>query len=161
MNFDSLSNKPNVDNTRATSDVNQEGQQLRIELMEPTMVFNYDSESWTEHTISPEENGRPDLVSYKYFGTVRYADAILKANGINNPFIFKEGTLLLIPSVDSIKNSTVRPEKNYRITEQDQTGRELNNRVSQNQDIRPNQLRRGQSPFRRTNDNRVILGGGF
>lgn len=47
---------------------------------------------------------RIDLVSLAAYGTDKYADLILKYNGISNPFSLNKDDILLIPTLDTIEN---------------------------------------------------------
>lgn len=53
--------------------------------------------------VTPLEEGRPDLISIKFYGSPSYIDAILCYNRIFNPFSIKTGDLLIIPDVSNEK----------------------------------------------------------
>lgn len=55
---------------------------------------NFDTCTVTEYYV-----GRPDLISFAFYGTDVYGDVICKANGISNPFEINEGDFLIIPSL--------------------------------------------------------------
>lgn len=57
------------------------------------------------HRVEAWEVGRPDKISYKYFTTPDYVDAICKYNGVSNPFSLEEGRLLRIPTKQVIDRS--------------------------------------------------------
>ena len=53
------------------------------------------------HQIKPGEEGRWDLISYKYYQTVDYWWVITQANNVYDPFDSPEaGTIIRIPSLD-------------------------------------------------------------
>lgn len=49
---------------------------------------------------------RPDLISQSAYNNTLYAEYILKYNGISNPFTIGPNDVILIPDLDSAKNST-------------------------------------------------------
>lgn len=62
--------------------------------------------------VVPEEGEmRPDLVSHGFYGDTKYADAILKYNGISNPFSLNSGDLLRIPNSDTMSKFTTPPKQ--------------------------------------------------
>jgi len=48
---------------------------------------------------------RPDLISKAVYNNSLYAEIILKFNGISNPFSIDEGDIILIPNLDSAKET--------------------------------------------------------
>lgn len=48
---------------------------------------------------------RPDLVAKIYFGNSNKLDAILKFNGISNPFSMDEGDIILVPDPEDMKTA--------------------------------------------------------
>ena len=52
------------------------------------------------HQVMPEEEGRLDLISYKYYGTVLLWWVIAKVSLIEDPLTVKAGEVLRIPSKD-------------------------------------------------------------
>jgi len=65
--------------------------------------------SYTVYKVPKEYEMRPDLISGAVYHDSLYAELILKYNGISNPFTIKEGDLILIPSLDSMKAITKKP----------------------------------------------------
>lgn len=64
------------------------------------------------HQISSGEENRYDLISYQYYGTVKYWWVIWIANGIRNPLEpITVGSILRIPAVSSIAKLTVLRER--------------------------------------------------
>jgi len=55
--------------------------------------------------VSEDLSMRADLVSRIYFGNANKLDAILKYNGISNPFSLDEGDIVLIPSKEDMKTA--------------------------------------------------------
>lgn len=56
------------------------------------------------HKVSQADINRLDLVSYKYYNTPIYWWIIAEASGIYNPLIVPEGTILVIPSLQTVYN---------------------------------------------------------
>ena len=48
--------------------------------------------------------GRPDLISFVFYGTDVYGDIICKANDISNPFEMNIGDVLIIPTLYNVGN---------------------------------------------------------
>ena len=70
-------------------------------------IFNDDKSSGIVFNIYrvPESMiMRIDLISLAAYGTDKYADLILKYNGISNPFSINKDDILLIPTLDTIEN---------------------------------------------------------
>ena len=55
------------------------------------------------YKVSKEYEMRPDLISNVVYNDPSYAEFILKFNGISNPFTLKEGDIILIPNLSSMK----------------------------------------------------------
>ena len=70
----------------------------------PTERF---SEYDAYHTVTAVDHQRPDLISYHYFGTVDYFWLILLANDIINPFDLPIGSILRIPSPETVINQWI------------------------------------------------------
>jgi hypothetical protein len=49
--------------------------------------------------VSEAYVGRPDLISFVYYGTDQYGDVICKVNEISNPFELNEGMVLFVQSL--------------------------------------------------------------
>lgn len=54
------------------------------------------------HQVELSEQGRLDLISYRYYNTTHLWWVIAKASDIYNPLEVKEGDILRIPTLDSI-----------------------------------------------------------
>lgn len=65
--------------------------------------------SYSVYKIPKEFEMRPDLISGAVYNNSGYAEFILKFNGISNPFTIKEGDIILIPSLDSMRAVTSKP----------------------------------------------------
>lgn len=63
--------------------------------------FIYDSELGVKalHYVMVDQIGRIDKISYKYFGSGEFVDAICVVNNIFNPFSVNEGDILVIPNL--------------------------------------------------------------
>jgi hypothetical protein len=59
--------------------------------------------SYTVYKVPKEYEMRPDLISGAVYNNSQYTELILKYNGISNPFTIKEGDIILIPNLDSMK----------------------------------------------------------
>lgn len=59
------------------------------------------------HTVTSSEQGRLDLVSYKYYGTTRLWWVIAMVNGIPNPSELEPGIVLRIPPIDIVNTEIV------------------------------------------------------
>lgn len=83
------------------------------DLSEPTLKPNYDSPNFKigrTVQITQEYEMRPDLISFWAYGVDSYADVILKANGISNPFSIREGDIILIPDLEMFMNFYQKPK---------------------------------------------------
>lgn len=159
--------------------VERRGEEI-VDLLEPTLVVDTESENFNVdgvHVVSRETEMRPDLIALSFYGDSSYADLILKANGVSNPFSIEEGDRLLIPKVDPAKSFYGRqkqptpPEQEIedpRITpdrkgkkdksrqeKQKEASGQRRNGASENRP--PNELREDEQPFR-FEDGRVRLG---
>lgn len=65
--------------------------------------------SYSVYKVPKEFEMRPDLIAGAVYNNSLYAEYILKFNGISNPFTIKEGDIILIPSLDSMRAVTVKP----------------------------------------------------
>jgi hypothetical protein len=77
----------------------------KLTMAVPTFIFMEMAESSVQgvHIVEDDESCRVDLVSLSEYGTHDHVDAILKFNGISNPFSIKEGDVLYIPKIDVAK----------------------------------------------------------
>lgn len=68
--------------------------------------------STSRYRVSEQDLMRPDLISYKVYGTVNYWWVILVINNIQNPFLdLSVGQMLLIPN----ENDLYDFRKKYRL----------------------------------------------
>jgi hypothetical protein len=58
------------------------------------------------YRVPMEYSMRPDLISQASYNNTIYAEYILKYNGISNPFSISEGDVIVIPDIDSAKETT-------------------------------------------------------
>lgn len=63
--------------------------------------------SYTVHTVSKDQAGRPDLISFYYYKTTDLWWAIMVFNGITDPRDLVEGNQLKIPEYQQILNGLV------------------------------------------------------
>jgi hypothetical protein len=77
----------------------------KLTMSTPSFIFLEMAESSVQsvHVVESDETCRIDLVSLSEYGTHDHVDAILKFNGISNPFSIIEGDVLLIPKIDVAK----------------------------------------------------------
>tara|TARA_B100000768_G_C11281893_1_gene379109 strand:- start:2808 stop:3281 length:474 start_codon:yes stop_codon:yes gene_type:complete len=95
----------------------------KLTMSTPTFIFLEQEESSVQgvHVVENDETCRIDLVSLSEYGTHDHVDAILKFNGISNPFSIKEGDVLYIPKIDIAKKKfKLTLNKNYKNPIRDQ-----------------------------------------
>ena len=63
------------------------------------------------HVVEAHQEGRLDIISNIYYGTPAYFWAIAGANNIIDPMTIVSGTVLLIPSIDSLYSRGAPLEK--------------------------------------------------
>jgi hypothetical protein len=61
--------------------------------------------------VNEYENMRPDLIANRLYGDISLWDALLKYNGISNPFSVKQGTLMYVTSDSSLLGSYANPKE--------------------------------------------------
>ena len=142
MNLRSLNNKNVVDG--------------KAIMTEPTMVFLEDIDIIIEHTVELREQGRPDLISLKYYGIHDNTDFVLKFNGISNPFSMSEGDIIDIPVNQERFVKFIKPTrllgdskkdqfiKERRLTEKDKKRLEFLQSIAEKEALPPNRLKTGQ-----------------
>jgi hypothetical protein len=89
----------------------------KLTMSTPSFIFLEMAESSVQsvHVVENDETCRIDLVSLSEYGTHDHVDAILKFNGISNPFSITEGDVLLIPKIDVAKKKwKLTLNKNYK-----------------------------------------------
>lgn len=86
-----------IDNKKISDD--------KLTMASPSFLFLEIGESSIQsmHVVEADETCRIDLVSLSEYGTHDHIDAILKFNGISNPFSITEGDILFIPNIDISK----------------------------------------------------------
>lgn len=67
--------------------------------------ITFNNNSSTVHVVSPIEAYRPDLISYRFYGTVKQAWVILAANNLALPYNLEPGMKILIPNIASLQGS--------------------------------------------------------
>lgn len=73
------------------------------------------SESDSYYTITTVDRRRPDIISYRFYGTVDYFWIILLANNVLDPFDIEINTILRIPSPSTVLSKwLVRPVSQVR-----------------------------------------------
>jgi hypothetical protein len=73
-----------------------------VRMTRPSILFmDIDNTNYTEHIVGIDEVGRVDLIAHREYSGDWYGDIILKFNNISNPFSFKAGDVLRIPSKDA------------------------------------------------------------
>ena len=73
-----------------------------VRMARPSILFaDIDGSGYTDHIVGIDEVGRVDLIAFREYSGDWYGDIILKFNNISNPFSFKAGDTLKIPSRDA------------------------------------------------------------
>lgn len=81
-----------------------------IDLISSTFKFNTDGSSLGPILVLPEEAMRPDRLAERVYGNSERWDALLKFNGVSNPFSLDSDTLLLAPA-DIVFNKMISPPR--------------------------------------------------
>lgn len=58
---------------------------------------NQTTHDYSWHVVEPDEEMRPDAISFLYYGTENYTDILCKYNNISNPFSIEAGQVIRIP----------------------------------------------------------------
>jgi len=152
--------------------ITKDGEQ-RINISEPSLVLDGQIIPTKVHRVYEHEEMRPDLISIAYYNSPSHADAILKFNGISNPFSIKEGDWLYIPPITEINKSFIALEETEnkprevfidknKMSEQDKKRVEYlknlraNSKSSQN--LAPNMMKTGESGITQNGDGTMTLG---
>ena len=69
------------------------------DLTAPSFIYDADLGVKSLHYVMQDQVGRMDKISYKYFGSGEFVDAICVVNNIFNPFSVNEGDILVIPNL--------------------------------------------------------------
>lgn len=74
---------------------------FKVLLSQPTMFFTYVGDEFNQEKteVYEGEEGRPDLISIRVYGSDDHVDLILKYNGISDPFSLAVGDKLNIPKL--------------------------------------------------------------
>lgn len=141
MNLSSLKNKNVVDG--------------KVIMTEPHILFFDSVDVVFEHIVALREEGRPDLISLKFFGDHSYTDLILKFNGISNPFSMSEGDVVEIPQNQERYIKFIKPTrsteeskkekfmKERRLTQKDVKRLEYLQSIAEREALPPNRLKTG------------------
>lgn len=83
-----------------------------IDLISSTFRFPAFNE-YTEGFIRvrEEEAMRPDLISIRLYSLPNYHEALMKYNGISNPFAIEPGRILIVPPFRELDQMLVAPKK--------------------------------------------------
>ena len=95
------------------------------DLSDPTLKPNFESPYFVVGRtveVTSEYAMRPDLISFWAYGVDSFADVIMKANGISNPFSINEGDFILIPVLDSFTRFYNRPKPSKKEIEETKRG---------------------------------------
>ena len=88
---------------------------LGIDPLLDKVHFNLlDVEDFTFHQISEEEQERPDLLSYRSYGSVLFWWIILSYNRLIKVEDLKKGLILKIPSLSAVSSTTLTKLPNIR-----------------------------------------------
>ena len=90
----------------------KENGDIIVDLTSATFSFEKDpgiSESYIR--VSDEEQMRPDLISVRMYGEQRFYEALLKYNGISNPFAIERYDILLVPPYKNLEQMLVSPKE--------------------------------------------------
>ena len=82
-----------------------------IDLISSTFRFPTFNE-YTEGFIRvrEEEAMRPDLISIRLYSLPNYHEALMKYNGISNPFAIERGRILIVPPFRDLDQMLVAPK---------------------------------------------------
>ena len=80
-----------------------------IDLMSSTFKYDEKGAAIGPTFVGEDEVMRPDLLADKVYANIGYWDALLKYNGVSNPFSLDLGEVLLVPSVSLLKKMIVPP----------------------------------------------------
>jgi len=81
-----------------------------VDLVSSTFNFGEAAGPAGPTVVSEFENMRPDLVSDRVLGSQEYWEALLKFNGISNPFSVEQGEIMLVPAISEISKLIVPPK---------------------------------------------------
>lgn len=103
MEFKLLQNKPIV---------NKNDEEV-VDLLTKSIEYkNYDFFIIDAFHVGEDLEMRPDLISYAIYGNIDDWDAILKFNGISNPFSISKDDFLLVPELNWIADQLYDPMEN-------------------------------------------------
>jgi hypothetical protein len=79
--------------------VDEKTGEFYYDLTAPSFIYDADLGVKALHYVMPDQVGRVDKISYIYFGSAEFIDAICVVNNIFNPFSLQEGDVLVIPNL--------------------------------------------------------------
>lgn len=83
-----------------------------VDLISSTFSFAKDSGiAQSVIRVQDEEAMRPDLVSVRVYSDQQYYEALMKYNGISNPFSLAPNDILFVPPFKSLEKMMVAPTK--------------------------------------------------
>lgn len=110
--------------------------------------------SYNIFIVTEDYIARPDLISYKAYNDINYADILCKLNGISNPFELNVGMKLIIPSPEDIINFNIETR-----TDDMETGINTNNPKpkSKNEKRKTNEVIIGDTRFNIDKNTGVVI----
>lgn len=146
---------------------------MKMNIAVPPFMISKNARIIKMHYVNSDQEMRPDIISFIYYGTVEFVDVILKANSISNPFCIKEGMNLMIPDISSVFSSykpikrNLKPRTNFqdkkRVTPVDKKRLEFLAEKSKSrpngssENLPPNMLKEGQKG-KEVKPNAIVLG---
>lgn len=110
--------------------------------------------TYSVFTVSKAHVARPDLISRIMYGTETYGDFICKVNGISNPFELNEGDVLIIPSLNYVKDFVFTDTFNDSIDTEDTNTPKPK---AKNEKRKANEAIVGDTRFKIDKENHVII----
>ncbi|MBO5005467.1 MAG: hypothetical protein J6D03_09605 [Clostridia bacterium] len=158
MNYFTLSKKPTIvlkSNAEGNTEVHCKD--LLASNNKNMSISNFDYCIVSEYYI-----GRPDLISFAFYGTDIYGDVICKVNDISNPFELNYGDVLLIPSIYDVGqyvDNCISDSTSDLIREKDTIESMSNDAYKKlkNESRSPNELLVGQSNYTIDRSNHLVF----
>lgn len=129
-------------------DTDEEMVDLSLQTFIIPKFFDYDVARVSEGTAA-----RPDIVSYKIYGTNMYGDLICKINGISNPFELNEGMTIVIPKIEYINDFFMKETQ----ADEDAQGSNKPTPKRKNEKRKAADATTGDIRFRIDNDRKLII----
>ena len=127
-----------------------------IDLLSQTFIYPTDFE-YRVAEITDATESRPDILSYNMYGDDKYGDIICKLNGISNPIEMSAGTIVIIPTVDSISRFfTTETEDFDDFNEKDQLENTMPTPKRKNERRKPNEAVMGDVRYKIDKANKII-----